>query len=190
MLYGKDLYKRLCLLFPTREKRMRFLGLCVLTFGLRKETISGIFNYNEEEMVSELLKHNSMFYDTLKKVLNHGVKRQELAETEFLEYVYSLMNAKTKKEQQELFQRLNDNKFKEIVERNETGVGHLNKEDFIIVLKYQLKYMIGIRKLGKVYHLDEGKYASKVRDLEKEYPDLAEEYYALADLHRNIYRGR
>lgn len=193
----KELYKVICYQFPTREKRFKFLGKCTLTFGLRKETLVAILGLKEEELIKEILKHNSEIYLPLKKVLYYGVLRQEVARDSFTSYILRLANANKIEDKEKRYEDLkklrdvlSDKAFIETMKKRQNVKTHFTEEEMVAIMKYQVKYMIGIKELEDYYGIAHTYYARNYKALKERYPLLVDAIEAIADINTKLHYGK
>lgn len=194
---GKELYKVICYQFPTREKRFKFLGKCALTFGLRKETLVSILGLEEEELIKEILKHNSDVYLPLKKVLSYGVLRQDIAMNSFTSYILELSNANKIEDKEKRYEELkklrdvlSDKAFIETMKKRVNVKTHFTEEEMVAIMKYQVKYMIGIKELEDYYGISHTYYAKNYGALKEKYPLLVDAIEAIADINSKLHYSK
>lgn len=78
----KNFVSQLYQMFPTRQKRINFLTNCILTFGLRLETLSHLLGKDVEILAKEIESGNQL-YTYISNVFKHGMKHQQEAVMEF-----------------------------------------------------------------------------------------------------------
>lgn len=100
----KNFVSQLYQMFPTRQKRINFLTNCILTFGLRLETLSHLLGKDVE---------------------------------------------------------------------------------ILVILKYQIKYMLSVTQTADIFKLDRHGYAKRVRKLEDDYTNLVSDFNYISDFYYN-----
>ena len=147
--------KYLYLMFPNVEKRRKFIINCSLTFGLRLETLAEILGENKEKIYGELLYATDYMYSSLLTLFELGMNVQEDAKKEFIEFFNELVEANKKKDKEKIIELLNvisDKDAMSVIKKRKNGVIRLSEEDVLIILKYQLKYLLStLPKLKKYF---------------------------------------
>lgn len=144
--------KYLYLMFPNVEKRRKFLINCSLTFGLRLETLAEILGENKEKIYGELLYATDYMHSSLLALFELGMNVQEDAKKEFIEFFNELVEANKKKDKEKIIELLNvisDKDAMNVIKKRKNGVNRLSEEDVLIILKYQLKYLLSTAKIEK-----------------------------------------
>lgn len=181
-------YKYLYVMFPKREVRISFITQSILTFGLRLETISFLLNADKDYLYSNLYKNNA-FYQSLTKTFNRSLKDQEKAKEKFISYFNSLKEAhqnKDKEKIRELLRIINDKDAIKLA-KEKGQYASLKDEEILIILKYQLKYMLSSVDVSKMFDLSRRIYSERVKKMENLYPELVAEYNELAYINRLPY---
>ena len=180
--------KYLYQMFPKKEKRNHFLSQCVLTYGLSLESLCNTLDLNKEKTYDDLVVRNIKYYESVEKVFKFGMKRQENAISNFIEFFTSLIEAyerKNKEEVANVLHELSDKKAVYIAKRPDPKGKRLNDEQIVTILKYQIKYMLETKTIAKIFNIDRGTYSSRVRNLGLEYADLISDFDYLSDFYHN-----
>lgn len=191
----KLLFKNIYKMFPTKEKRNKFLTDCILTFGLQAKTISYALGFNEEHFKQSILEDNPKYHN-LTTVFNHTMKHQQQAINEFISFIDKLTIASLKNNKEQivlLLEEISDKKACIIAKRDLSRPTALTDEEIITILKYQIKYMISSIQIEKIFHIENTKYAKRVRKLSDSNPKLVSEFDYITDFYANNnfkYTGR
>lgn len=178
--------KYLYLMFPNVEKRRKFIINCSLTFGLRLETLAEILGENKEKIYGELLFATDYMRNSLLALFELGMNVQEDAKKEFIEFFNELVEANKKKDKEKIIELLNvisDKDAMSVIKKRQNGVNRLSEEDVLIILKYQLKYLLSTAKIEKIFQVHHSSYIPKVQSLREKYPILVSQYEALTEIH-------
>lgn len=198
-----NLKKYLWKMFPLKEKRNEFFIDCILTFGLRLSSLSKIFGYTYVELFKLVVYGNEYKQVSLNKVLNYGVIGDIEAEKNFLKFFQELVltyqrrevaykekNVKKYMEEkaryEEILDQLSDKRAISLMRKNKIvkpGT-HLTDEEIIIILKYQIKYLLSSRQIEKLFPIDNSNYSKRVKKLEN--PQLISYYNSLSDFFNNF----
>lgn len=181
----KNFVSQLYQMFPTRQKRTSFLTNCILTFGLRLNTLSYLLGKDVDTLAKEIQSGNSM-YTFVSNVSNHGMKNQREALIEFEDFferlkVASLTNDKNKISV--VLEEISDKEAKKIAQRDLSKVKQFTEEEILILLKYQIKYMLSAMQMETIFHIENSNYARKVRKLQDKYPKLVSYFDYLLDFY-------
>lgn len=174
-------YKYLYIMFPKKEVRIAFITQSILTFGLTLETTSLLLNADKDYLYSKLSDGNQ-FYRSLTRTFNHTLKDQEKAKERYISYFNSLKEAhqnKDKEKIRELLRVIND-KDASIIRKERKKGESLTDNNILIILKYQLKYMLTSAEISRMFDLSRNNYRERVKRLENKYPELVAEYNELA----------
>ncbi len=177
-------------MFPTESKRNEFLTKCILTYGLRLDTVSMILNKDSEQINKALLYNTNRYYQNVKMIFLHGMKRQDTALLEFKDFYLRLSRAfisKDRKSVEEILSEISDKNASMLINKKEQS-RYLSDEDILVILRYQLKYMIDLKTVEKIFKLDRRWYPVRVRKLESEYPELVSDFNYLCDYYQNLYQ--
>lgn len=192
--YSEYLFK----LFPTERRRKEFLTKCILTFGLRLETLSITLEMNKEDLARELLYKSNPLYDRLYMVINHTIKRQDIARQNFENFLKRLIIASTTKSREKIekvLSEISDEKVNELLKRKNADSEKFSDEDILTILRFQLKYMLMTGQIIDMFRISKNQYTRRVRNFEQVYPDLVADFNYLSDYHRTMHifserRGR
>ena len=182
--------KYLYLMFPNVEKRRKFIINCSLTFGLRLETLADILGENKEKIYGELLYATDYMYSSLLTLFELGMNVQEDAKKEFIEFFNELVEANKKKDKEKIIELLNvisDKDAMSVIKKRKNGVNRLSEEDVLIILKYQLKYLLRTAKIEKIFQVHHSSYIPRVQSLREKYPVLVSQYEALTEINYKNY---
>lgn len=182
--------KYLYLMFPNVEKRRKFLINCSLTFGLRLETLAEILGENKEKIYGELLYATDYMHSSLLALFELGMNVQEDAKKEFIEFFNELVEANKKKDKEKIIELLNvisDKDAMSVIKKRKNGVNRLSEEDVLIILKYQLKYLLSTAKIETIFQVHHSSYIPRVQSLREKYPVLVSQYEALTEINYKNY---
>ena len=90
-------------MFPTKSKRMVFLAKCSLTFGLRLDALSELLKMDKDELLKEIILYNQALRESLFLVFRHGMKLQDQAKNEFIEYFNQLCTFSVNKDMEKMY---------------------------------------------------------------------------------------
>ena len=179
--------KYLYLMFPTKEKRNMFLSQCILTFGLHLDAICMLTGFDEKILYDELVNRALKYHESVQKVFKNGMKRQDIAINDFLDFYNRLCKAYENKNREELLSilhELSDKKAIYLAKRPEPRK-ILRDEEILTILKYQIKYMLGVTQTAQYFKIDRATYATRVRKLGDEYANLISDFDYLSDFYYN-----
>lgn len=182
--------KYLYLMFPNVEKRRKFIINCSLTFGLRLETLAEILGENKEKIYGELLYATDYMHSSLLALFELGMNVQEDAKKEFIEFFNELVEANKKKDKEKIIELLNvisDKDAMSVIKKRKNGVNRLSEEDVLIILKYQLKYLLSTAKIETIFQVHHSSYIPRVQSLREKYPVLVSQYEALTEINYKNY---
>ena len=174
-------------MFPNEEKRRNFLVNCVLTFGLRAETLAMILNESVEVVSKKMLYKSTSFYENINLVFQHSMKRQDIALENFEKFYQKLTKAYlsgNKTQIKNVLLEITDQDVKSLLKRKPFDAKKMTSEEILIILKYQIKYMISLEMINKIFGLERHFYANKVRNLGDEYSDLISDFNYLCDFYQ------
>lgn len=180
--------KYLYQMFPTKEKRNHFLSQCVLTYGLSLDSLCAILGLNKEKTFADLVTKSTKFAESVEKTFKFGMKRQDKASADFILFFTNLSEAYERKNKEEILnvlKKLSDKKAIFIVKRPDPKEKRLTDEQILTILKYQIKYMLQIETIAKIFNIDRGTYSSRVRNLGPEYANLISDFDYLSDFYHN-----
>lgn len=184
-------YEQLTQLFPNKNKRGNFLIKVIFTFGIRLDALSKVLSVDSEELYQDIYSCGTSYATSLLLVLEKGMKKQDVASAEVQNYFNSLFLAAKKKNVEEI------KKIMEVISDKET-LELLNKiknshhmvwkdEEIVIMLKYQIKYMLTSMDIERIFHIENTNYARKVRALPSEYSGMISDFDYLSDLFYKSY---
>lgn len=182
--------KYLYLMFPNVEKRRKFIINCSLTFGLRLETLAEILGENKEKIYGELLYATDYMHSSLLALFELGMNVQEDDKKEFIEFFNELVEANKKKDKEKIIELLNvisDKDAMNVIKKRQNGVNRLSEEDVLIILKYQLKYLLSTAKIETIFQVHHSSYIPRVQSLREKYPVLVSQYEALTEINYKNY---
>lgn len=179
--------KYLYLMFPTKEKRNIFLSQCILTFGLNLDAISMLTGFDKETLYNELIYRGTKYYESVQRVFKNGMKRQDIAINDFLDFYNRLCQAYEAKDREAIsiiLHELSDKKAINLAKRPAT-MKTLTDEQILVILKYQIKYMLSVTQTADIFKLDRHGYAKRVRKLEDDYTNLVSDFNYISDYYYN-----
>lgn len=167
-------------IFPSENKRYRFIGSCALTFGIRLEKLSEIFDIPMNELEKKLYMYFPQQYESLNRLFKHGMASQDTAEEEFRSYIDDLYVAlKNQKDNVsraiELLDFVSDKKAMEFKVRHQLQ-RIMSDEDILILLRYQLKHNYDVNTMSQIFDMERRTYTKRVRKLEEKYPKLVSQF--------------
>ena len=174
-------------MFPTRQKRINFLTNCILTFGLRLETLSHLLGKDVEILAKEIESGNQL-YTYISNVFKHGMKHQQEAVMEFESFFERLKVASLTKDKNKItivLEEISDKEAKKIAKRDLSKLQILTDEEILTILKYQIKYMLSVTQTADIFKLDRHRYAKRVRKLEDDYTNLVSDFNYISDFYYN-----
>lgn len=181
-------------MYPTREKRLKFMEKCALTFGMRLDLLSEILGEDKDVLYREYQKDDIYHASSLNFLFYHGFKPQEQARQDFFEYFTRLKAAFFKrdiKKCQEILKELTELDAKVMKFKNNRNLGdNISEEDVLNILKFQLKYGLASKIVALFVGIDASLYSKKVNALQDEYPNLISEYHYVADFWSNVRNKR
>ena len=181
----KNFVSQLYQMFPTRQKRINFLTNCILTFGLRLETLSYLLGKDVEILVKEIESGNQL-YTYISNVFKHGMKHQQEAVMEFESFFERLKVASLTKDKNKItivLEEISDKEAKKIAKRDLSKLQILTDEEILTILKYQIKYMLSAMQIETIFHIENSNYARRVRKLQEKYPKLVSDFDYLSDFY-------
>lgn len=169
------------------EKRNIFLSQCILTFGLNLDAISMLTGFDKETLYNELINRGTKYYESVQRVFKNGMKRQDIAINDFLDFYNRLCQAYEAKDREAIsiiLHELSDKKAINLAKRPAT-IKTLTDEQILVILKYQIKYMLSVTQTADIFKLDRHRYAKRVRKLEDEYTNLVSDFNYISDFYYN-----
>ena len=182
----ESLYK----LFPSERKRITFFSACALTFGINLDNLSDVLNFNKEEFRREMFSKPNPYYESLCALEHHGVKRQDIARQEFENYLQKLIKVSStnnEKRIKDILCEVSDKKAKELIEQKDLSLVKLTDEELIVILKFQLKYLLPVKQVAEIFAIGKKAYASRIRKLSSEYQYLITDFDSLCDYYHRPY---
>ncbi len=178
-------------IYPSIDKRYRFIACCALTFGIRLQKLSEIFGIEEEMLKKNLNTYAAKQYDSLCRLFNHGMTMQDDAEARFREYFSKLYKAfenrgKNPHKVSDLLSVLSDKKALDFKKRHQTSKT-ITDEDVYVLLKFQVKYLLGPSGMSQIFDIDRTAYSRRVRKLEDKYPELVADFEDLCAYYHSTY---
>ena len=178
-------------MYPSIDKRYRFIACCALTFGIRLQKLSEIFGIEEELLKNNLNTYAANQFDSLCRLFYHGMTRQDVAETRFREYLSKLCKAfenrgKDKEKISELLSVISDKKALEF-KKNHQPSQNMTDEEIFVLLKFQIKYLLGPTGMSQLFDIDRNAYSRRVRKLGDKFPELVAYFDDLCAYYNSIY---
>ncbi len=177
-------------MFPSEEKRYRFIAKCALTFGVRLDELSTILEIDKDELYRKVQIYYPEKRTSLDLLFKHGMKKQSQAKGKFIIYCDKLYLACKKNDKQsikELLEILNDSKAMEVKLKHERFNEILKDSDIITILLFQIKYMMSPTIVGEFFGIDRTGYSNRVRKLEDKYPELVSDFNYLCDFYNKYH---
>lgn len=172
--------------FPTKEKRMRFIRECIFTFGLRLNSVARILQLDPDEAKRAILENSNGFYNEILRVFDHSLILEDEAMNNFKTYfnrlVWTVKN-KSQKDVSLVLGELSDNAIKNL--KRKENVPYTD-EQIVIILKFQLKYLLSSTKVSEMVNISAHRYANRVRALQDKYPELVAYFEDLCAFYKNL----
>lgn len=184
-------YEQLIQLFPNKNKRSNFLIKVILTFGIRLDALSKVLGVDSEKIYRDIYSCGTSYATSLLLVLKKGMKKQDVASAEVQNYFNNLFLAAKKKNVEEIkkiMEVISDKEALELLNKiNNSRHIVWKDEEIVIMLKYQIKYMLTSMDIERIFHIENTNYARKVRALPSEYSSLISDFDYLSDLFYKSY---
>ncbi len=184
-------YEQLIQLFPNKNKRSNFLIKVILTFGIRLDALSKVLSVDSEKLYRDIYSCGTSYATSLLLVLKKGMKKQDVASTEVQNYFNNLFLVAKKKNVEEIkkiMEVISDKEALELLNKiNNSRHIVWKDEEIVIMLKYQIKYMLTSMDIERIFHIENTNYARKVRALPSEYSSLISDFDYLSDLFYKSY---
>lgn len=184
-------YEQLIQLFPNKNKRSNFLIKVILTFGIRLDALSKVLSVDSEKLYRDIYSCGTSYATSLLFVLKKGMKKQDVASAEVQNYFNNLFLAAKKKNVEEIkkiMEVISDKEALELLNKiNNSRHIVWKDEEIMIMLKYQIKYMLTSMDIERIFHIENTNYARKVRALPSEYSSLISDFDYLSDLFYKSY---
>lgn len=184
-------YEQLTQLFPNKNKRSNFLIKVILTFGIRLDALSKVLSVDSEKLYRDIYSCGTSYATSLLLVLKKGMKKQDVASAEVQNYFNNLFLAAKKKNIEEIkkiMEVISDKEALELLNKiNNSRHIVWKDEEIVIMLKYQIKYMLTSMDIERIFHIENTNYARKVRALPSEYSSLISDFDYLSDLFYKSY---
>jgi len=181
---------RLDVIYQKKENQQRFLTHLALYFRLHLDTLSILFQIDENELHDMLYENATNSKFSLDYLFNYDNRNQDLARESFLSYYRELLNAireKNLEERKRLINEVCDVKAIEFKKNRQLG-SKIKKEDIRTLINYQLKYSISIYSLCIMFDIDEENYRKRVNNYLQDKPDLQKEFEDLLAFGQHMYR--
>lgn len=184
-------YEQLTQLFPNKNKRSNFLIKVILTFGIRLDALSKVLSVDSEKLYRDIYSCGTSYATSLLLVLEKGMKKQDVASAEVQNYFNNLFLAAKKKNVEEIkkiMEVISDKEALELLNKiNNSRHIVWKDEEIVIMLKYQIKYMLTSMDIERIFHIENTNYARKVRALPSEYSGMISDFDYLSDLFYKSY---
>ena len=120
-------------------------------------------------------------------LLNIDNYDQELAKADFKKFYNKFLISLRMKNKLyiDYLNELNNHDFLKIIEK-ETET--YNDDEYLTIVKYQLKYALSIREMAKIINRNHSGYIYRAKKVLQEHPDLLERYYHLIEYNNDNYR--
>ena len=169
---------RLDCLYKHPLSQYKFLLHAALTFRLHLDTLSSLFQIDEQVLSEELYKVAKGAYESLNYLFLHDGKDQLKARDNFLIYYRQLLNAireKDEVEKKRLLEVISDAKVIEF-KKNHKLNGRLSDDDILTLVNYQLKYALYGDTIEYTFDISRKTYQKRVNELLENYPEIKREY--------------
>lgn len=134
-------------MFPSIEKRLDFLSLVTLEYGLSLDSLEELLGVDKETLYQELVKNNMKYNSPLYRRFSSPAINQEEARRKFKEYIKELTYACIDKDVEKirtLLREVSDKDINEFVARKVKGQ-KIEDEEMLMILKYQIKYQLNAK---------------------------------------------
>lgn len=176
-------------MYPTREKRLKFMANCALSFGMRLDLLSEFLGEDKNELYKEYQNRDIYHTESINFLFHHGFKLQDEAKQDFLVYFSRLSEAFLKNDREKCREILREltkidveiAKFK----KRHNAKQPITEEDILNILRFQLKYGLASRSVAAFVGIDAIGYVKRVNGLQDKYPKLISDYHYIADFWQN-----
>lgn len=178
------------LLFKTDEAILAFIIESILTYRLSIDTvyelfdIKGLYGVEKEDFSTMLFKKYGHIQEALTYALYIESLDQEECIMKFKKLYDMLMITKNKKLFPEYLAEITDVSAMNTMKKS---YGEMTDEEFIEVIKYQLKYALSGIYMAAELNIVRSSYDKRLLKVISNYPDLEKRYKKLAEYQRDIY---
>lgn len=173
----------LCQIFPKSENRRNVIIMAALTYGLTLDSLVNLLGQDSEDLYKYLVYHNnSLSLSLTRKWHNITVTPQE-AEANFITFCHDINQAyldRDAKRFRTVLRQITDYDMKEFLSKHKKG-DILSPEEVLIILKYQIKYALGIRRVAELCNIDYHSYRQKINIILEVYPEYRNDFEILCD---------
>lgn len=172
-------------MFPSIEKRLDFLSLVTLEYGLSLDFLEELLGVDKETLYQELVKNNMKYNSPLYRRFSSPAINQEEARRKFKEYIKELTYACIDKDVEKirtLLREVSDKDINEFVARKVKGQ-KIEDEEMLMILKYQIKYQLNAKELCAKINMNYASYKRRVLVIIEKYPEYQAEYDTLANIY-------
>lgn len=172
-------------LFPNPQKRTRFIKNCALTFGLSLETLSKLLKKDPKKIYIEFIYEDCYMAEPLNVLFRMGSTVQEEAQAAFLNFFDNLVKAAKSKDKEQINKVLEvtkDTEAMKIKSRTTKGTINLTDAEILTILKYQMKYLLSVKKIEVIFKVHHKAYVARVLELKPMNHDLVSQFEALEAL--------
>lgn len=189
---GSSTYQRIVSFYPNEEKRLKFISLCVLTFGLRLDSLTDILQLDKDYIFKKLTTSTTGYEVFIHFKFFHGFDDQELAKKRFYYFLNSLYMANRNNDAEQIRKVLStiyDADAKKLSKRKEKDL--FTDDNIKTILEYQKKYGLNNKKLAVVFNTDRNlivQLAGRYFINHPEDTELKSSYEFYADYFQTIYK--
>lgn len=178
-------------LYPSEDKRYRFIASCALTFGIRLEMLSSILGIEQDILKKNLFDYCPPLYDSIRRLFEHSMRDQDKAKKNFLIYMSEIektVKAKPldKEKLIELLEFVSDSKALKFKNKHENTIT-ITDDDILVLLNFQIKHTLGLTAMKQIFSISRACYSKRVYALRDKFPHLVLEFEAICDYYSRCY---
>ncbi len=178
-----EVTEKLNQMFPKPQNRKKVVIMSSLTFGLDADSLSKLLGQDKDTINTELVQRSG-FGTSLLNRWHRITSTPEESQARFCEFLERLYQAYVQRDTQafrKILREITDYDFKQFIE-NHKKTDKLTPENILTILKYQVKYGLGIADVATICGVNRNSYSSKVHALLESYPEFQEYYDCLQTL--------
>jgi len=144
-------------LFPSEEKKYKFLVKCILTFRISLQSLSFLLRMDENVLYKNLLAYAPNLKMSLQYLFSYEQPNNRLGASKFIIFYESLVEASRNKDKEKLnflMEMISDHKAQELAKKRQSQI-HFTEEDYETMLEYLFKYSTTINQIAKMFNADQ-----------------------------------
>lgn len=176
------------LLCSKKEENNLIIHLA-LTFRLHLDTLSSLLDIKESVLERRLLNAcNSKTKKALENLFYFDKTKQENNVVKFLDYYKELLNAIIKKDNMTKSKLLNKVSDAYILEFKKNYIigSKLKRKEVVVLLNYQIKYILTDEEIVKMFKIDLNDYRNKVENILQSNEDIMKLYMEIFKLGKSV----